>query len=102
MQWPSRSRAGMAPPTFFFALSRAGNGNPSPWRPARVAGRVRGREPMSASNKIRNVAQRLSGQAKRVAGRATGDQRLEDEGWTDQTKANLKQRGEKLKDVFRK
>lgn len=57
---------------------------------------------MSAVNKIRNAAQRVSGRAKEATGRATGDRRLEDEGRVDQTKASLKQRGEKLKDVFRR
>ncbi|BBX66674.1 CsbD family protein [Mycolicibacterium psychrotolerans] len=57
---------------------------------------------MSALNKIRNAAQRVSGRAKEATGRAAGDRRLEDEGRVDQTKASLKQRGEKLKDVFRR
>jgi uncharacterized protein YjbJ (UPF0337 family) len=39
--------------------------------------------------------------ATRPAGRVTGDERLEAEGRTDKTKANLKQAGEKVKDAFR-
>ncbi|AFM15555.1 CsbD-like protein [Mycolicibacterium chubuense NBB4] len=57
---------------------------------------------MSNADKIRNAVQSLSGRAKRITGRATGDQRLEDQGWADQTKADFKQRAEKLKDAFRR
>ena len=55
----------------------------------------------SARNKTRNAAQKVKGQFKEAAGRATGDQRLEAEGRADKTKANLKQAGEKVKDAFR-
>ena len=55
----------------------------------------------SARNKTRNAAQKVKGQVKEAAGRVTGDQRLEAEGRADKTKANLKQAGEKVKDVFR-
>ena len=59
----------------------------------------------SARNKTRNAAQKVKGQVKgqvkEAAGRVTGDQRLEAEGKADKTKANLKQAGEKVKDVFR-
>jgi uncharacterized protein YjbJ (UPF0337 family) len=54
-----------------------------------------------ARNKSRNKAQELKGQAKEAAGRASNDQRLEAEGRADQTKANLKQAAEKIKDAFR-
>jgi uncharacterized protein YjbJ (UPF0337 family) len=59
--------------------------------------RSRGR----ARNKTRNKTQELKGQVKEATGRATGDQRLEAEGRSDQTKANLKQAAEKVKDAFR-
>jgi uncharacterized protein YjbJ (UPF0337 family) len=55
----------------------------------------------SARNKTRNAAQKVKGQFKEAAGRVTGDERLEAEGRTDKTKANLKQAGEKVKDAFR-
>jgi uncharacterized protein YjbJ (UPF0337 family) len=55
----------------------------------------------AARNKTRNTAQKVKGQAKEAAGRATGDERLEAEGRADKTRANLKQAGEKLKDAFR-
>ncbi|HEV8164109.1 MAG TPA: CsbD family protein [Actinomycetota bacterium] len=59
--------------------------------------RSRGR----ARNKTRNKAQELKGQAKEAAGRASNDPRLEAEGRADQTKANLKQAAEKIKDALR-
>jgi uncharacterized protein YjbJ (UPF0337 family) len=55
----------------------------------------------SARNKTRNAAQKVKGQFKEAAGRATGDERLEAEGRADKSKANLKQAGEKVKDAFR-
>ena len=55
----------------------------------------------SAHYKARNAAQKVKGQFKEAAGRVTGDERLEAEGRTDKTKANLKQAGEKVKDAFR-
>jgi uncharacterized protein YjbJ (UPF0337 family) len=55
----------------------------------------------AARNKTRNAAQKVKGQAKEAAGRATGDRRLEAEGRADKTRANLKQAGEKVKDAFR-
>jgi uncharacterized protein YjbJ (UPF0337 family) len=56
---------------------------------------------MSAVDKAKNTAEKLSGKAKETVGRTTGDQRMEDEGKADQSKAGLKQRGEKAKDAFR-
>ena len=55
----------------------------------------------AARNKTRNAAQKVKGQVKEAAGRASGDRRLEAEGRADKTRANLKQAGEKLKDAFR-
>ena len=55
----------------------------------------------SARNKTRNATQKVKGQVKEAAGRVTGDGRLEAEGRSDKTRANLKQAGEKLKDAFR-
>jgi len=57
---------------------------------------------MGNVDKAKNATQKISGKAKETAGRATGNQRMEDEGRVDQTKAGAKQRGEKAKDVFRK
>jgi len=54
-----------------------------------------------ARNKTRNKAQELMGQIKEATGRATGNPRLKAQGRADQTKANLKQAAEKIKDAFR-
>ena len=59
--------------------------------------RSRGR----ARNKTRNKAQELKGQIKEATGQATGNRRLKAQGRADQTKANLRQAAEKIKDAFR-
>jgi uncharacterized protein YjbJ (UPF0337 family) len=52
-------------------------------------------------DKMRDKAEEMAGKAKEAAGKATDDERLEAEGQADQTKANLKQAGEKAKDAFK-
>lgn len=56
---------------------------------------------MSTGDKIDNKAEELKGKAKEGVGRATDDQELENQGKVDQVKGNLKQAGEKVKDVFK-
>jgi uncharacterized protein YjbJ (UPF0337 family) len=56
---------------------------------------------MSDSDKIENKAEEIKGGAKEKVGKATGDEQTENEGKRDQTKANLKQAGEKVKDAFK-
>ena len=56
---------------------------------------------MSATDKLKNAAEDVTGKGKEAAGSATGDERLEAEGKTDQSAASAKQAGEKVKDVFR-
>jgi uncharacterized protein YjbJ (UPF0337 family) len=56
---------------------------------------------MSGIDKAKNKVEELQGQGKEAVGRATDDPNLEDEGKRDQTKSNLKQAGEKVKDAFR-
>jgi uncharacterized protein YjbJ (UPF0337 family) len=56
---------------------------------------------MSALDKAKNKAEELGGKAKEHAGQATGDEQLEAEGHKDQAAGNLKQAGEKVKDVFK-
>lgn len=56
---------------------------------------------MSGLDKAKNKAEELGGEAKEQVGKATGNQRLEDEGHVDQAAGNLKQAGEKVKDVFK-
>lgn len=56
---------------------------------------------MSSEDKLSNKAQELKGKVKEGAGDATDDKRLENEGRADQSKGNLKQAGEKVKDAFK-
>jgi uncharacterized protein YjbJ (UPF0337 family) len=56
---------------------------------------------MGLDDKIKNAAEELSGKAKEGVGRATDNERLEAEGQGDQTKANVKQAGENVKDAFK-
>lgn len=57
---------------------------------------------MGAGDKIDNKAEELKGKVKEKAGKANDDPKLEAEGKKDQTKSNLKQAGEKVKDAFKK
>jgi uncharacterized protein YjbJ (UPF0337 family) len=56
---------------------------------------------MGALDKAKNKVEDLGGQTKEAAGSATGDKSTENEGKADQTKANLKDAGEKVKDAFK-
>lgn len=56
---------------------------------------------MGLDDKIKNAAQEIAGKAKEATGKTTDDERLEREGQSDQTKANLKNAGENIKDAFR-
>jgi uncharacterized protein YjbJ (UPF0337 family) len=56
---------------------------------------------MSAVDKAKNVAEKAGGKAKEATGTVTGDDSLRAEGENDQTKGNLKDAGEKVKDAFR-
>jgi uncharacterized protein YjbJ (UPF0337 family) len=56
---------------------------------------------MSTENKVGNTADKLKGKAKEAAGKVTGNERLQAEGKGDQAKGDLKQAGEKVKDVFK-
>jgi uncharacterized protein YjbJ (UPF0337 family) len=57
---------------------------------------------MGADDKTENKVQELRGDAKEKIGAATGDEGLERQGERDQSAANLKQAGEKVKDAFKK
>ena len=54
---------------------------------------------MSAEDKMRNAGEKVSGEIKKVAGKVTGDERLEAEGERESAMGDLKQSGEKLKDA---
>jgi uncharacterized protein YjbJ (UPF0337 family) len=56
---------------------------------------------MAFDDKADNKAEELGGKVKEGVGKATDDERLEAEGKADQTSANLKQAGEKVKDAFK-
>ena len=56
---------------------------------------------MNADDKARNQIDDARGKVKEAAGRATGDEELEAQGKRDQSKADLKQAGEKVKDAFK-
>ena len=56
---------------------------------------------MSDSDKVQNKAEELAGRGKEALGAATHDRDLQAEGQADQTKSNLKQAGEKVKDAFK-
>jgi uncharacterized protein YjbJ (UPF0337 family) len=57
---------------------------------------------MSTEDKAKNAAEKATGNVKENLGRAAGDESLEAEGRSDQTKADLKGAGEKVKDAFKK
>ncbi|TXL63233.1 CsbD family protein [Aeromicrobium terrae] len=56
---------------------------------------------MGLGDKIENTADKLTGEAKEKLGDATGDDEQKTEGKVDQTKADLKQAGENVKDAFK-
>jgi uncharacterized protein YjbJ (UPF0337 family) len=56
---------------------------------------------MGNDDKIANKTDSLAGKAKEKVGDATDNQSLENEGKKDQSKADLKQAGEKVKDAFK-
>ncbi len=55
---------------------------------------------MSATDKMKNEAQKVSGKAEQAKGRVTGDPEDEREGRRKERSADLKQAGEKIKDAF--
>jgi uncharacterized protein YjbJ (UPF0337 family) len=56
---------------------------------------------MGLDDKLENAKDKATGQAKEATGKATDNERLEAEGKADQTGADLKQAGEKVKDAFK-
>ncbi|MGW0503157.1 CsbD family protein [Micromonospora sp. NPDC003241] len=56
---------------------------------------------MGFEDKLNNTTENTTGKVKEGVGRATDNEQLEAEGRGDQARANLKQAGEKIKDVFR-
>jgi uncharacterized protein YjbJ (UPF0337 family) len=56
---------------------------------------------VSDADKTENRIDKMGGQAKEGLGKLTDDRDMEREGQKDQSKADLKQAGEKVKDAFR-
>ena len=56
---------------------------------------------MSGIDKMNNKAEELGGKGKEAVGDATDNRDLQAEGKADQVSGNLKQAGEKVKDVFK-
>jgi uncharacterized protein YjbJ (UPF0337 family) len=56
---------------------------------------------MGIDDKISNASEEAAGKVKEAGGKATDDEQLEAEGKADQTSANVKQAGEKIKDIFK-
>jgi uncharacterized protein YjbJ (UPF0337 family) len=70
--------------------------------PARpVPGRRKKENIMGVVDKAKNAAQDAKGKAKEAAGKSTDNDRLETEGKADQSKADVKNAGEKVKDAFK-
>ncbi len=57
---------------------------------------------MGIVDKAKNNAEKLVGEVKEAAGKATDDKDLQAEGKADQTKGSVKNVGEDIKDVFKK
>jgi uncharacterized protein YjbJ (UPF0337 family) len=56
---------------------------------------------MSGSDKFENKTENVKGQAKETYGDVTGNEEKKSEGKVDQTKSDIKQAGEKVKDAFK-
>jgi len=56
---------------------------------------------MGLKDKAENSAEGIKGSAKEHLGKASDDKDMETEGKADQTKSDLKQAGEKVKDAFK-
>jgi uncharacterized protein YjbJ (UPF0337 family) len=56
---------------------------------------------MGFDDKIENKAEELKGKAKERVGEATDNEQWQAEGQAEETKADLKQAGEKIKDAFK-
>lgn len=55
---------------------------------------------MSATDKIKNAAEDLTGKAKEAVGNITNNDELVAEGKADQTRSDVKKAGENVKDAF--
>jgi uncharacterized protein YjbJ (UPF0337 family) len=56
---------------------------------------------MSGTDKLTNKIEEVSGKGKQAVGDATDNPDLQAEGQKEETKSNLKQAGEQIKDAFK-
>jgi len=56
---------------------------------------------LSTEKKVNNKVEEVVGKVKDRVGGATGDRELQAEGRADQSRSNVKQAGEKVKDAFK-
>ena len=56
---------------------------------------------MGDTDKLKNAAEELKGKAQQAVGGATGDRDMQAEGLKDEKAGQVKQAGEKIKDVFK-
>jgi uncharacterized protein YjbJ (UPF0337 family) len=70
-------------------------------RPAATPQSTKETNAMSATDKIKNAVQDLTGKSKEATGKVTDNDDLQAEGKADQTKADAKKAGENIKDVFK-
>ncbi len=56
---------------------------------------------MSGVDKAKNAVEDAAGKAKEAIGKVSGDKDTETEGKADQSRADLKNAGEKIKDAFK-
>ncbi len=56
---------------------------------------------MGFDDKLENTSRDASGKAKEATGKATDNERLEGEGKVEQSEADLRRAGEKVKDAFK-
>jgi uncharacterized protein YjbJ (UPF0337 family) len=68
----------------------------------RLAGPHREESDVAADDKTQNKTEGLVGKGKESLGKVTGDDEMKNEGKAEQSKADLKQAGEKVKDAFKK
>jgi uncharacterized protein YjbJ (UPF0337 family) len=56
---------------------------------------------VSGTDKVKNAMQDVEGKAKEAMGKVTGNERQKNEGRADQTKSDVKNVGENVKDAFK-
>jgi len=57
---------------------------------------------LGTEDKARNKVEEFAGKAKEKVGESSGDEKLARQGESDQSKSDLKQAGEKVKDAFKR